>query len=105
MVVDDERWEPTDRPATSYLVLDDEGVFYSGHSDGYVYLRETGEADNGTNMGLDSGGGVRCGGSWKRDYGDSYTGTKGETPDTAKEPPTNYRASSRPYQALAHSLT
>ena len=28
-----------------------------------------------------------------------YTGTQGETPDTAKEPPTDYRASSRPYQA------
>jgi hypothetical protein len=41
---------------------------------------------------------VRCGGNWKRDYGDSYTGTQGETPDTAKEPPTDYRASSRPYQ-------
>ena len=32
------------------------------------------------------------------DYGDFYTGTQGETPDTAKELPTNYRASSRPYQ-------
>jgi len=42
---------------------------------------------------------VRCGGNWKRDYGDSYTGTQGETPDTAKEPPTDYRASSRPYRA------
>ena len=41
---------------------------------------------------------MRCGGNWKRDYGDSYTGTKGETPDTAKELPTDYRASSRPYQ-------
>jgi hypothetical protein len=40
---------------------------------------------------------VRCGGNWKRDYGESYTGTQGETPDTAKEPPTDYRASSRPY--------
>jgi hypothetical protein len=41
---------------------------------------------------------VRCGGNWKRDYGDSYTGTKGETLDTAKESPTSYRTSSRPYQ-------
>jgi hypothetical protein len=41
---------------------------------------------------------VRCGGDWRRDYGDFYTGTKGETPDTAKKLPTNYRASSRPYQ-------
>ena len=41
---------------------------------------------------------MRGGGSWKRDYGSSYTGTKGKTPDTAKEPPTDYRASSRPYQ-------
>jgi len=32
---------------------------------------------------------VRCGGNWKRDYGYSYTGTQGETPDTAKEPPTD----------------
>src|SRR5262249_23757290 len=29
-----------------------------------------------------------------------YTGTPGETPDTAKELPTNYRASSRPYRHL-----
>jgi len=43
---------------------------------------------------------VRCGGNWKRDYGDSYTGTQGETLDTAKEWPTSYRASSRPYQRL-----
>jgi hypothetical protein len=27
---------------------------------------------------------VRCGGDWKRDYGGFYTGTKGETPDSAK---------------------
>jgi len=40
---------------------------------------------------------VRGGGNWKRDYGDSYTGTQGETLDTAKERPTDYRASSRPY--------
>jgi hypothetical protein len=40
---------------------------------------------------------VRCGGDWKRAYGGFYTGTQGETPDTAKERPTNYRASSRPY--------
>jgi len=44
---------------------------------------------------------VRCGGDWKRDYGNSYTGTQGETPDTAKESPTSYRASSRPYQVSA----
>jgi hypothetical protein len=34
---------------------------------------------------------VRCGGSWKRNYGTTYTGTKGEIPDTDKvgpsEPP------------------
>ena len=29
----------------------------------------------------------------------SYTGTQGETADTANERPTGYRASSRPYQA------
>ena len=40
---------------------------------------------------------MRCGGDWRRAYGDFYTGTKGETPDTAKELPTDYRASSRPY--------
>ena len=28
----------------------------------------------------------------------SYSGTKGETPETDKESPTDYRASSRPYQ-------
>jgi hypothetical protein len=47
---------------------------------------------------------VRCGGNWKRDYGDSYTGTQGETPNTAKEPPTDYRASSQPYQVLIRTL-
>ena len=47
---------------------------------------------------------MRCGGTWKRDYGDSYTGTQGETPDTAKEPPTDYRASSRPYQPEAATV-
>jgi hypothetical protein len=31
------------------------------------------------------------------DYGGFYTGTKGETPATANEPPTDHRASSRPY--------
>ena len=41
---------------------------------------------------------MRCGGSWKRDYGTSYPGTKGETLDTDKERPTGYRASSRPYR-------
>jgi len=30
---------------------------------------------------------VRCGGGWKRDYGESYTGTKEETPDTDKGAP------------------
>ena len=47
---------------------------------------------------------VRCGGDWRRDYGGFYTGTKGETPATAKQLPTDYRASSRPYHArLLHS--
>ena len=41
---------------------------------------------------------MRCGGNWRRDYGDSQTGTKGETPETAKELSTDYRASSRPYR-------
>jgi hypothetical protein len=35
--------------------------------------------------------------------GDSYTGTQGEIPDTAKEPPTDYRASSRPYQGAENT--
>ncbi|HZM92602.1 MAG TPA: hypothetical protein VFB92_04245, partial [Vicinamibacterales bacterium] len=42
---------------------------------------------------------VRCGGNWRRDYGGFYTGTKGETLATAKERPTDYRASSRPYRS------
>jgi hypothetical protein len=44
---------------------------------------------------------VRCGGNWKRDYGHFYPGTQGETLDTAKERPTSYRASSRPYHRPA----
>lgn len=39
------RWEPTDRPSTSYLTLPDEGEFYSGSQDGYVYRREIGNID------------------------------------------------------------
>src|SRR6516165_12729759 len=42
----------------------------------------------------------RCGGCWKRDHGASYTGTKVETPETAKELPTNLCASARPYQVF-----
>ena len=30
---------------------------------------------------------MRCGGSWKRGYGTTYTGTKGETLDTDKVSP------------------
>ena len=30
---------------------------------------------------------MRCGGSWKRSYGTTYTGTKGETPNTDKVGP------------------
>ena len=37
-------------------------------------------------------------GGWKRSHGYPYTGTKGETPDTAKGSPTGHRASPRPYQ-------
>ena len=47
---------------------------------------------------------MRGGGNWKRDYGDSYTGTQGETLDTAKERPTDYRASSRPYHLVQHAV-
>jgi hypothetical protein len=36
-------------------------------------------------------------GGWKRDHGTPYTSTKGQTLDTAKGPPTGYRASPRPY--------
>ena len=36
------------------------------------------------------------------DYGDFYTGTQGETPDTAKRLPTDRRASPRPYQEHYH---
>lgn len=43
-----ERWEPADRKATSYLRLDDVDQFYEGNTDGYVYLRESGNADNGS---------------------------------------------------------
>ncbi len=40
-----ERWEQTDRKPTSYLPLDNVGQFYSGESDGLVYLRNTGNVD------------------------------------------------------------
>jgi hypothetical protein len=46
-----------------------------------VYLRSTGDSN--------------------RNYGGFYTGTQGETPDTAKERPTDYRATPRPYQGRA----
>ena len=46
---------------------------------------------------------MRCGGNWKRDYGTSYPGTKGE-PDTDRERPTGFRASSRPYQPVVIAL-
>ncbi len=39
---------------------------------------------------------------WKRDYGAPYTGTQGETPDTAKGTPTDYRASPLPDKAMQH---
>jgi hypothetical protein len=45
--LDLDRWEPSDRPATSYLRLDNIGQFWSGNSDGYVYQRNTGNTDNG----------------------------------------------------------
>jgi hypothetical protein len=41
------RWEPTDRPATSYVRLDDIGQLYSGSSDGLVYQRNNGNTDQG----------------------------------------------------------
>lgn len=47
-----DRWEPTDRPVTSYLRLDDLGLFYSGHTDGHVYQREIANTDQGTPINL-----------------------------------------------------
>jgi hypothetical protein len=50
--LDTERWEPTDRPSTSYLRLDDVSQFYSGASDGLVYQRYTSNQDQGVNIAL-----------------------------------------------------
>ena len=36
-------------------------------------------------------------------YGQSYTGTQGETPDTAKGSPTVHRASARPYHRYSRA--
>ena len=47
-----ERWEPTDRPVTSYLRLDDQGQYYSGHTDGFVYLRDTNNQDHATDINI-----------------------------------------------------
>ena len=47
---------------------------------------------------------MRYGGNWKRGYGTSYTGTQGETLDTAKELPTDCCASSRPYHHFGRRL-
>ena len=46
-------------------------------------------------------GRARCRGGLvrRRGYGGFYTGTKGETLETASSCSTDYRASSRPYQA------
>ena len=41
---------------------------------------------------------MRCGGDWKRNYGRTYPGAKGETLDTDKDRPADHRASPRPYQ-------
>ena len=41
---------------------------------------------------------MRCGGHWKRSYGNSYTGTKRETSDTSQGEAYGPRASARPYQ-------
>ena len=45
-----QRWEPSDRPSTSFLLLDDLGEFQSGRADGFVMKRETGNQDDGTNI-------------------------------------------------------
>jgi hypothetical protein len=45
-----QRWEPSDRPSTSFLLLDDLGEFQSGRADGFVMQRETGNQDDGTNI-------------------------------------------------------
>ena len=47
------RWEPTDRPATSYLLLDDLGEFQSGDSSGFVFQRETSNQDDGSDIVFD----------------------------------------------------
>lgn len=47
-----DRYEMTDRETTSYLRLDDEGLIYSGNSDGYVYQLESGNDDQGTDITL-----------------------------------------------------
>ena len=44
------RWEPSDRPSTSFLLLDDLGELHSGRADGFVMKRETGNQDDGTNI-------------------------------------------------------
>lgn len=48
-----QRWEPSDRPATSYLLLDDLGEFQSGDSSGFVFQRETGNQDDGSDIVFD----------------------------------------------------
>jgi len=48
-----QRWEPSDRPATSYLLLDDLGEFQSGDSSGFVFERETGNQDDGADIVFD----------------------------------------------------
>lgn len=47
------RWEPTDRPATSYLLLADLGEFQSGDSSGFVFQRETSNQDDGADIAFD----------------------------------------------------
>lgn len=48
--LDLDRWEMSDRSVTSYLRVDDEGKYYTGHSDGYVYDRNTGNQDQGSDI-------------------------------------------------------
>lgn len=48
-----QRWEPSDRPATSYLELQDLGEFQSGDSAGFVFQRETGNTDDGADIVFD----------------------------------------------------
>ena len=60
-------WTARSRSSGEYLLV---------HGIGHILSR---------NAPSDQPGTVQCGGNWKRDYGGFYTGTQGDTPDTAKQ--------------------